>query len=91
MSLQGIVLYGPPASGKDTVTAALRRLDPRFVLLPKLKVGTRTSRRVRGRCSVPRLWEKPLLRCGWPIGCALTCWCWPTGRSTPMRSCSRSP
>ncbi|WP_327089202.1 guanylate kinase [Nonomuraea sp. NBC_01738] len=39
MSLQGIVLYGPPASGKDTVTAALHRLDPRFVLLPKLKVG----------------------------------------------------
>ncbi|MFJ2030546.1 guanylate kinase [Streptosporangium sp. NPDC087985] len=40
MRAQGIVLYGPPASGKDTVTAALTRLDPRFVLLPKLKVGT---------------------------------------------------
>ncbi|GLW12011.1 hypothetical protein Misp01_71390 [Microtetraspora sp. NBRC 13810] len=40
MSPQGIVLYGPPASGKDTVTAALTRLDARFVLLPKLKVGT---------------------------------------------------
>ncbi|GAA3522829.1 guanylate kinase [Streptosporangium album] len=38
--LQGIILYGPPASGKDTVTAALGRLDSRFVLLPKLKVGT---------------------------------------------------
>ncbi|MFI9556131.1 guanylate kinase [Nonomuraea endophytica] len=36
----GIVLYGPPASGKDTITAALNRLDPQFVLLPKLKVGT---------------------------------------------------
>ncbi|WP_371782129.1 guanylate kinase [Streptosporangium subroseum] len=37
---QGIVLYGPPASGKDTITAALTRLDARFTLLPKLKVGT---------------------------------------------------
>ncbi|MER7128349.1 guanylate kinase [Streptosporangium algeriense] len=40
MSPIGIVLYGPPASGKDTITAALNRLDSRFVLLPKLKVGT---------------------------------------------------
>ncbi|GGL39709.1 guanylate kinase [Planomonospora parontospora] len=40
MSPYGIVLYGPPASGKDTITAALHRLDPWCVLLPKLKVGT---------------------------------------------------
>lgn len=40
MTPLGVVLYGPPASGKDTVTAALHRLDSRFVLLPKLKVGT---------------------------------------------------
>ena len=40
MSPQGIVIYGPPASGKDTITAALTHLDPRFTLLPKLKVGT---------------------------------------------------
>ncbi|MCG5220424.1 guanylate kinase [Streptosporangium sp. KLBMP 9127] len=43
MTVQGVVLYGPPASGKDTVTAALHELDPRFVLLPKLKVGTGRS------------------------------------------------
>lgn len=40
MKPRGIVLYGPPASGKDTITAALHRLDPRYVQLPKLKVGT---------------------------------------------------
>ncbi|GAA4534833.1 hypothetical protein GCM10023096_82510 [Nonomuraea ferruginea] len=34
-----MVLYGPPASGKSTVTAALTALDPRFVLLRKLKAG----------------------------------------------------
>jgi guanylate kinase len=36
----GILLYGPPASGKDTVTAALqRRLGGRVVHYAKLKVG----------------------------------------------------
>ena len=34
-----VVLFGPPASGKDTVTAALARLDPRYTLFPKLKTG----------------------------------------------------
>ncbi|MEU9891664.1 guanylate kinase [Sphaerisporangium sp. NPDC051011] len=36
----GVVLYGPPTSGKSTTTSALHRLDPRFRLLRKLKVGT---------------------------------------------------
>jgi guanylate kinase len=34
------MLYGPPASGKDTVTLALAALDPRYVLFPRLKVGS---------------------------------------------------
>jgi guanylate kinase len=35
-----VVLYGPPASGKDTITTALSRLDERYVLLRKLKLGS---------------------------------------------------
>lgn len=35
----GVILYGPPASGKDTVTAALIALDPRFALFSRLKCG----------------------------------------------------
>jgi guanylate kinase len=35
----GIILYGPPASGKDTVTTALATLSPRYVHFPRLKVG----------------------------------------------------
>jgi guanylate kinase len=42
--IQGVVLYGPPASGKDTVTNALTTIDPRYRLFERLKVGPgRTS------------------------------------------------
>ncbi|WP_432008028.1 phosphotransferase-like protein [Streptomyces parvus] len=40
---QGVVLYGPPASGKDTVTAALRHLDSKYAQFARLKVGTGKS------------------------------------------------
>lgn len=37
--MRGVVLYGPPAAGKDTITAALHRLDDRYVQFPRLKIG----------------------------------------------------
>ncbi|MUN38192.1 guanylate kinase [Actinomadura litoris] len=43
MTSPGVILYGPPTSGKDTVTAELSRLDDRYALLPKLKTGTGRS------------------------------------------------
>jgi guanylate kinase len=40
----GLILYGPPASGKDTVSAALTATDHRFQLYYRLKAGPgRTS------------------------------------------------
>lgn len=36
---RGLVLFGPPASGKDTVTAALAALDPAHVHFRPLKAG----------------------------------------------------
>ncbi|MFF7903740.1 guanylate kinase [Streptomyces sp. NPDC007920] len=40
---QGVILYGPPASGKDTVTTALSELDSRYTQFTRLKVGTGKS------------------------------------------------
>ncbi|MBT3077384.1 MULTISPECIES: phosphotransferase-like protein [Streptomyces] len=37
---QGILLYGPPAAGKDTITAALTEIDERYALFTRLKIGT---------------------------------------------------
>ncbi|MFC9971839.1 guanylate kinase [Spirillospora sp. NPDC127200] len=36
---EGVILYGPPASGKDTITAALTALDARYAYFRKLKAG----------------------------------------------------
>lgn len=53
----GVILYGPPASGKDTITAALTVLDPRFAIFPRIKCGTgrRDGYRVVDRQSFDRL------------------------------------
>ncbi|MDP8931796.1 MAG: guanylate kinase [Actinomycetota bacterium] len=40
MSGRAVILYGPPASGKDEVTRALARLDSTFRHYIRLKVGT---------------------------------------------------
>ncbi|MEW2379279.1 kinase [Micromonospora sp. NPDC047812] len=36
---RGVVLYGPPAVGKDTITRYLGVLDQRYVLFPCLEAG----------------------------------------------------
>ncbi|WP_331729633.1 phosphotransferase-like protein [Streptomyces platensis] len=43
MSRQGVILYGPPAAGKDTVTSALAELSQRYALFARLKVGSGKS------------------------------------------------
>ncbi|MFI9332641.1 HAD-IA family hydrolase [Kitasatospora sp. NPDC052868] len=37
---RGVLLYGPPASGKDTITAALTRHDEQYHQFERLKIGT---------------------------------------------------
>ncbi|MEV7750800.1 guanylate kinase [Streptomyces griseofuscus] len=36
---QGVLLYGPPAAGKDTITDLLTELDARYVRFTRLKIG----------------------------------------------------
>ncbi|GAA2264530.1 hypothetical protein GCM10010232_65820 [Streptomyces amakusaensis] len=43
MSQQGVILYGPPAAGKDTVTAALTELNSKYGQFARLKVGSGKS------------------------------------------------
>ena len=40
---QGVILYGPPAAGKDTVTTALTELNSKYAQFARLKVGTGKS------------------------------------------------
>jgi guanylate kinase len=40
---QGVILYGPPAAGKDTITQALATLDSRYALFARFKVGSGNS------------------------------------------------
>jgi guanylate kinase len=40
---QGVILYGPPAAGKDTVTRCLAQLDSRYRQFARLKVGSGKS------------------------------------------------
>ncbi|MFD3571650.1 AAA family ATPase [Streptomyces sp. NPDC058667] len=39
MTSAGVILYGPPGSGKDTVSAELARLRPAYELFQRLKAG----------------------------------------------------
>lgn len=42
--MKGVILYGPPAAGKDSITVALHEINPDYCLFPRVKVGPgRTS------------------------------------------------
>ncbi|MFH9662333.1 guanylate kinase [Streptomyces sp. NPDC017248] len=43
----GILLYGPPAAGKDTVTDVLTELDARYVRFTRLKIGAGNTKGYR--------------------------------------------
>ncbi|OLT27181.1 hypothetical protein BJF83_18860 [Nocardiopsis sp. CNR-923] len=58
--MQGILLYGPPASGKSTITREIEKLDGRFALFRKIKVGGGRSAeyRVVDRSYLEDLWSR---------------------------------
>ena len=41
--MRGVILYGPPAAGKSTITDRLHDVDPVYVLFRRLKVGSGRS------------------------------------------------
>lgn len=47
MKFDGVILYGPPASGKDAVTAELCSLSSTYTYFEKLKVGAGRTRGYR--------------------------------------------
>ncbi|PKV77314.1 guanylate kinase [Nocardia fluminea] len=59
----GLILYGAPATGKDTVTRALSRIDARYRLFERLKSGPgRTSGyRMTDSAEIDRLGDAGLL------------------------------
>jgi guanylate kinase len=44
---QGILLYGPPASGKDTITVELCELNQTYGAFERLKIGSGRTRGYR--------------------------------------------
>ncbi|MFJ9447160.1 HAD hydrolase-like protein [Kitasatospora sp. NPDC101235] len=55
-AMRGVILYGPPAAGKDTVTRALADLDTEFSLFSRVKVGP--GRSAGYRMGTPEQLEK---------------------------------
>ncbi|MFD4659700.1 HAD-IA family hydrolase [Kitasatospora sp. NPDC058444] len=53
---RGVILYGPPAAGKDTVTRALVAADAEFALFSRVKVGA--GRSAGYRMSTPEQLEE---------------------------------